>query len=319
MAEEGQSGGGGGGNSGQVVVVKKKGKHPEHPHHGGAWKVAYADFVTAMMAFFLLLWLLSTTTKEQKMGIAHYFNPPNNSTQMGGGSGIMGGNSVVATEGHAPTETPVVPPSAQNKDDIAVQVSEDAMFRQVSDDLKKQVMNVPELKAMSENLQIDLTPEGLRITISDSKGRPLFENGSAKMFDYTQKMVAVVANVLSSLTNDLSVGGHTDSVPYRGADLAYTNWELSADRAQTARRILVREGIPERRMARVAGYAGQQPMVPDHPESEKNRRLTIIVLRGRQGPVAKFTQEGLQANPPARQEAPQEPQRETEQRPIVMP
>jgi chemotaxis protein MotB len=305
---EGQGGAPGGGPSGggQVIVVKKKNKHGEHPHHGGAWKVAYADFVTAMMAFFLLLWLLSNTTKEQKMGIAHYFNPPNNSTQMGGGDGIMGGNSVVASEGHAPTETPVVPPSADVKDDIATQASEDAMFKQVAEDLKKQVMNVPELRAMAQNMLVDLTPEGLRITITDSGDRPLFENGSARMFDYTQRMVALVASTLAGLPNDIAVGGHTDSVPYRGADLAYTNWELSADRAQAARRIMVKEGIPMRRMARVAGYAGQQPLLADHPEDQRNRRITMIVLRGRQNAVAKFSQSGFLMGNSDKQDIPAE-------------
>lgn len=280
-------------NAGQVIVVKKKNRGGHGGHHGGAWKVAYADFVTAMMAFFLLLWLLASTTEEQRQGIAHYFNPPNSATQMGGGNGIMGGQSVVAVTGQAPEDTPIVPPTAETSDDIATQAQEDAQFKQVAEDLKRQVMNIPELKMMLENLQIDMTPEGLRITITDSQGRPLFENGGATMFPYTQKMVAVVAGVISKLTNTIAVGGHTDTVPYRGENPAFTNWELSADRAQAARRLMVQEGIPLRRIARVSGYAGQQPFLVDHPESEKNRRLTIIILRSKHGAVAKFTQEGL--------------------------
>lgn len=306
---EGQAGGsqGGANSGGQVIIVKKKNKHGAHPHHGGAWKVAYADFVTAMMAFFLLLWLLSTTTKEQKMGIAHYFNPPNNSTQYGGGDGIMSGNSVAITAGNAPTETPVVATAAPDTlNDVAAQANEDAMFKQVAEELKKQVMNVPELRAMAENLLIDLTPEGLRITVTDSAGRPLFENASARMYDYTQRMVAVVASTLAGLPNDIAVGGHTDSVPYRGADLAYTNWELSADRAQAARRIMVKEGIPMRRMARVSGYAGQQPLLTDHPEDQRNRRITMVVLRGRYNAVAKFSQSGLLVGGADKQEIPAE-------------
>jgi len=292
MAEEPQAGGG---NSAAVVVVKKR-RHEKHGHHGGAWKVAYADFVTAMMAFFLLLWLLATTTEEQRIGIAHYFNPPNNSTEYGGGNGIMSGSSVVKSKEHAPEDSPVVPLSPiDSSNDMAMQAKEDAMFRQVADELKKAVMNIPQLKALLDNMLVDVTPEGLRITLTDSTGRPLFENGDAKMYDYTHMMLAVVASVLGPLPNHLAVGGHTDVVPYRGANPGYTNWELSSDRAQAARRVMMDEGIPEGRMERVAGYASQQPLLVDHPDSVRNRRITITVLRSNRGATAQFSQDGLLA------------------------
>lgn len=291
----GGSGGGAAGGNGPAVVVKKKKARGGHaPHHGGAWKVAYADFVTAMMAFFLLLWLLASTTKEQKAGIASYFNPPSNSTQYGGGTGIMKGSSVVSADDHAPEETPVMPPAqADTNDDMAVQAKEDAMFRQVADQLKKAVMNVPELRMLMDNMLVDMTPEGLRITITDSQERPLFKNGSAEMFDYTRQMLAVVTDVLGPMTNNLAIGGHTDVVPYRGASPAYTNWELSSDRAQAVRRVMTVEGMPERRMNRVAGYSSQQPLLVDQPDAIKNRRITIIVLRSKLGAVAQFSQDGL--------------------------
>lgn len=297
MADEEQGSGGGGGGGPQVVVIKKKARGGHGGHHGGAWKVAYADFVTAMMAFFLLLWLLSTTTQEQKIGIAHYFNPPNNSTAYGGGTGIMGGASVVETDGHAPKDAPVIPPSAETNDELAVQAKEDALFRQVADELKKAVMNIPELKALLDNLMIDVTPEGLRITLTDSQGRPLFENGDARMFPYTEQMLAVVANVVAPMRNNLAIGGHTDVVPYRGENPAYTNWELSADRAQAARRALMKEGIPEKRIEKVTGYGSQQPLLVDQQDSVKNRRITIIVLRSTKAAVAQFSQNGLVAPP----------------------
>jgi chemotaxis protein MotB len=256
--------------------------------------VAYADFVTAMMAFFLLLWLLASTTKEQKAGIAHYFNPPSNSTQYGGGQGIMKGSSVVAADDSAPEETPVMPPAqADMNDDMAVQAKEDAMFRQVAEQLKKAVMNVPELKALMDNLLVDMTPEGLRITITDSQDRPLFENGSAVMMPYTHQMLGVVSAVLQPLPNNLAVGGHTDVVPYRGANPVYTNWELSSDRANSTRRALMEEGMRERRIGRVSGYSSQQPLLVDQPEAVKNRRITVIILRSKMGAIAKFSQEGL--------------------------
>lgn len=287
---QGQSSGNG---NAPVIIVKKKKNRGGHPHHGGAWKVAYADFVTAMMAFFLLLWLLATTTEEQKAGIASYFNPPNNATQYGGGTGIMGGSSVIDTQSHAPKDTPLIPPVADMNEDLAVQAREDAMFKQVAEELKKSVMNIPQLKALIDNMMVDMTPEGLRITLNDSLGRPLFEDGSAQMHEYTKTMLGVVANVLSPLSNRLSIGGHTDVVPYRGSNPAYTNWELSADRAQASRKMLMQEGIPERRVGRVAGYASQEPLLVDQPESVKNRRITIVVLRSNRGALAKFSQEGL--------------------------
>lgn len=296
MADEEQGGSGGGGSTGSgqpVIVIKKKGRGGHGGHHGGAWKVAYADFVTAMMAFFLLLWLLSTTTQEQKIGIAHYFNPPNNSSAYGGGTGIMGGASVIETDGHAPKDAPVIPPTAQTDEELAVQAKEDALFRQVAEELKKAVMNIPELKALLDNMMIDVTPEGLRITLTDSQGRPLFENGKAEMFPYTAQMLAVVSNVVAPMRNNLAIGGHTDVVPYRGESPAYTNWELSADRAQAARKVLMQEGIPEKRIEKVTGYSSQQPLLADQPESIRNRRITIIVLRSNKGAVAQFSQSGL--------------------------
>ncbi len=292
--ENGGGGGGSGGNGPAVIVIKKKARGGHGGHHGGAWKVAYADFVTAMMAFFLLLWLLASTTKEQKAGIANYFNPPSNSSQYGGGQGIMQGSSVIAADATAPEETPAMPPSqASDNDDMAMQAKEDAMFRQVAEQLKKAVMNVPELKTLLDNMLIDMTPEGLRITITDSQDRPLFETGGGQMFDYTRQMLAVVTDVLGPLPNNLAIGGHTDVVPYRGANPVYTNWELSSDRANSVRRVMMEEGMPERRLARVAGYSSQQPLLVDQPEAVKNRRITIIILRSKKGTLAQFSQDGL--------------------------
>jgi chemotaxis protein MotB len=292
MAEEGKDG--------QVIVIKKKNRGGHGGHHGGAWKVAYADFVTAMMAFFLLLWLLSSTTEEQKMGIAYYFNPPNNATQSGGGAGIMGGQSAVNTEGQAPFDAPSIPPQAVNNEDLAVMAKDDALFRQVAEELKKAVMNIPQLKSLLDNLQVDITPEGLRITLRDSEGRALFADGRAEMLPHTQQLLTLVAAVVQPMPNQLAIGGHTDVAPFAEGtgrvgdnDAAYSNWELSADRAQAARRLLVREGVPERRIDRVAGFAGQTPLLPDAPADVRNRRITVVVLRSKRATLARFSDEGL--------------------------
>ncbi len=282
-----------GSGGGEVIIIKKKNRGGHGGHHGGAWKVAYADFVTAMMAFFLLLWLLATTSKEQKQGIAHYFNPPSNSTEYGGGAGIMGGDSPIAVNQHAPKDAPVLPPKDTTQEDMAIQVKEDAMFRQVAESLTKAIMNIPELKVLMDNLLIDITPEGLRIQIVDKEGRPLFVEPTAQPMPYTKAMLSVVATVLAQLPNKLSVGGHTTAVPFRGEKPAYTNWELSTDRAQVSRVILQDEGIAEKRMDRVAGYASQQLLMVDDPANPKNARISIIVLRSKKGAVAAFSQDGL--------------------------
>lgn len=288
MADDAPKSSGGG----EVIVIKKKNRGHGHGHHGGAWKVAYADFVTAMMAFFLLLWLLATTSDAQKQGIAHYFNPPNNSTEYGGGAGILGGESPIAVDQHTPQDT-VLPPKEQTQEDLAIQVREDAMFRQVSEQITKAMMNIPELKVLLENILVDITPEGLRIQIVDKAGRPLFVEKTAEMQPYTKSMLAVLANVLAQLPNKLAIGGHTDAIPFRGQNPDYTNWDLSGERANAARKVLVDEGVPDKRMARVVGYAGQELLVVDQPGDPKNNRLSIIVLRAKRAVSAAFSQSGL--------------------------
>jgi chemotaxis protein MotB len=300
MADEAPQGGGGGGQSAggsnpAVIIIKKKNRGGGGGHHGGAWKVAYADFVTAMMAFFLLLWLLASTTEEQKQGIAHYFNPPNNSTEYGGGDGILGGAAAVVADNHAPSDTPDLPTQADanNGEDLALSASEDATFRNVAEEFKKAVMNIPELQAMVENMIVDITPEGLRIQITDTEKRPLFEGHSAAMQPYAERMVAILTTVLAPLPNKLALGGHTDVVPLKTIQPGYSNWDLSVDRAQTMRKVMLAEGINEKRITRVSGHAAQDLLLKDQPTHVKNRRLSVIVLRSKRGALATFTEQGL--------------------------
>jgi chemotaxis protein MotB len=285
----------GGGAAPGVIIIKKKNRGGGHGHHGGAWKVAYADFVTAMMAFFLLLWLLATSSEAQKTGIANYFNPPNNSTEFGGGAGIMAGASAVEAPQHAPTEAPPLPQKedANQGDDLAVSANEDALFRNVAEEFKKALMNVPELQTLVENMIIDITPEGLRIQVTDTPTRSLYVGQTATMEPGTERMASILAAVLAPLPNRLALGAHTDVVPLRSVQPGYTNWELSADRAQTLRKTLVREGVPERRVARVAGHAGQEPLLRDDPTAAKNRRISLTVLRAKRSPVTMFSDQGL--------------------------
>jgi chemotaxis protein MotB len=284
---------------------RRKGKGHGGGHHGGAWKVAYADFVTAMMAFFLLLWLLNAVSQEQLEGISDYFAPISKRTQTTGGGGLLQGN-VVAKRGvfdsrdpeqaaHQPQEmedampgsnvdpeqfqdekTETQPPAAARR---RARASEEAQFAEVEDAMKKALDGNPELKALANSLIIEHTHEGLRIQIVDQDGLPMFPRGEATMYQYTRKILEIVANAIRAMPQQIEVSGHTDSTPF-AHDATYGNWELSADRANAARRVLVELGIAEPRVAKVVGRAATAPLFPHNPTAPGNRRLTITLLRG---------------------------------------
>ncbi|MCC7305459.1 MAG: flagellar motor protein MotB [Alphaproteobacteria bacterium] len=289
----------------QAIFVKKIIK--KGGHHGGAWKVAYADFVTAMMAFFLLLWLLNVTTEEQKNAISNYFDPthPKVSQAESGAGGVLGGLSMAPQGSMATTVQNVTaaPPAqsvnkrtAQKNPDKdkkpEAQVSKSAMekakqilrkeeekkFEEAKKQIQQALEQSPELKELAKNLLVDMTPEGLRIQIVDSEGKPMFASGSAQMYDYTKKLVGTVAEVIKKLPNETSIRGHTDSVPY-GPGATYTNWELSTDRANSARRELLADGLPAPRINNVVGKADSDHLVPDKPNDARNRRISIILLK----------------------------------------
>lgn len=278
-------------------IIKKGGGH-----HGGAWKVAYADFVTAMMAFFLLLWLLNVTTDEQKAGIADYFDPnPRIAESVSGAGGLLGGLTIspdgVKVSDDAP---PVVPPEEQldpalrpgekplqsepppgepTEEDLAEQKRrrEEEEFKIAEEQIRQAIQEAPDLAELSKNLMIDMTPEGLRIQIVDQEGASMFPSGSAQMYAKTKKLMEKVADVIKSMPNQVSVRGHTDAVPYSGAN-NYTNWELSTDRANASRRVLLDSGFPEARINNVLGKADTDHMFPDQPKDARNRRISIILL-----------------------------------------
>lgn len=284
-------------------IIIKKVKKVEGGHHGGAWKVAYADFVTAMMAFFLLLWLLNVTTDEAKNAIANYFDPthPELSNSTSGAGGVLGGLTVSTEGAMAQMTQPVTAPKASgatrtaNKagssgmDDPEYSESElqkleeefreqeEKRFEEAKKEIEEAIKNDPELQEMMKNVIMDITSEGMRIQIIDQEGRPMFPSGSAEMYDYTRKLMSKVAEIILKMPNDISVRGHTDSVPY-GQGAKYTNWELSADRANSTRRILVESNIPEVRLADVMGKADREPLVVNNPADAKNRRMSIILL-----------------------------------------
>ncbi len=275
----------------QPIIIKKIKKGGGH--HGGAWKVAYADFVTAMMAFFLLLWLLNVTTDEQKNAISNYFDPthPKVSQSESGAGGILGGLSMSPKGAMATNAQPIATPKPSshtmrgntvNKKEEAAKnkkrKEEERKFKKVEDALKKKIEQSPELKGLMKNLMIDMTPEGLRIQIIDRDGEPMFPSGSAQMYQKTRNLLTAITTVISPLENEISVRGHTDSAPYGpGAD--YTNWELSSDRANASRRVILEADMPTERLNNVMGKADTELLIADDPRDARNRRITLILLK----------------------------------------
>jgi chemotaxis protein MotB len=281
----------------QPVIVKKV-KKGDHGHHGGAWKVAYADFVTAMMAFFLLLWLLSVTTEVQKNGIADYFTSSPMVTRSEDGSGGILGGLTVAKEGamtstvqplvvQPQTQDPALRPGSipqQPETNISDErfeeerrKREEENFQAAKEALEKALNESPELADMAEALKIDMTSEGLRIQIIDQENKPLFDSGSADLLPHTKQLLRKVSDIIQRLPNELSVRGHTDSVPY-GPGSTYTNWELSAERANAARRELLKAGLPASRVNNIVGKADTDHLFSDDPRDGRNRRISVILL-----------------------------------------
>ena len=402
----------------ETIIIKRVKKRHGGGHHGGQWKVAYADFVTARMAFFLMLWLLNATTEEQMAGIANYFSPTALSYTESGAGGMLGGATMLApgamdsatTEGGATVSLmplnkneipdveglPAEKKGTLEEDDIldepgALGKSKDAYneesadaekaeeqyysrnlldieslddesaatllkrleqqgfgevevaaelleslkkgemngadvaeeLREMLEDeglegseaaqallamleagqfaaagvskellreleqrdferaeaaLRESIANSPELREFSQNLIIDMTPQGMRIQIADAEQRSMFPSGSAEMYDYTEELLSQVMRAIMPLPNDIAIIGHTDATPYR-SDAGYTNWELSTDRANSSRRALVAAGLPAERIARVVGMADHEPIDENDPFSAQNRRISVLILR----------------------------------------
>ena len=269
-------------------------------HHGGAWKVAYADFVTAMMAFFLLLWLLNVTTDEQKKGIADYFEPSITwHKAVSGADGLLAGQAIgtagaqtmaaaapaVSTPRSAlrqlndveeierrlallDTSAPEEDDGAEAPDELTADQwlaeREERQFAAAEFDLRQAIQDLPELNELAESLIIDRTPEGLRIQLVDQERTSMFPLGSSEMRDPARKLMALVAQIVHRLPNKISVTGHTDATPYAGTR-HYSNWELSTDRANASRRQLVASGLPLERIAKVVGVADREPLIEDQP------------------------------------------------------
>jgi len=282
------------------IMIKKVKKVVAGGHHGGAWKVAYADFVTAMMAFFLLMWLINATDPEQKKGIAEYFAPASVSSSSSGSGGILGGtslgddgakssgsNSVISQLApEAPPDAPTEAGQSQNlaaaseqalRDEIARR--EAAQFASAAESLRQAMQSMPELAELSKQLIIDQTPEGLRIQLVDQEGRSMFENGSSRPNARAQLLLRAVSRVITQLPNRISITGHTSATPGSNRATGAGDWTLSSARADASRLVLQGAGVDADRVYQVSGKAGSDPLYPDDPTLAGNRRIAIVLLR----------------------------------------
>ncbi|MDR3739229.1 MAG: flagellar motor protein MotB [Terracidiphilus sp.] len=235
------------GKTAPIIVIKKKTGHGGH--HGGAWKVAYADFVTAMMALFIVLWLMNSSEKVKK-AVAGYFNDPKGTSTLLGTTMTGSGQSVTVA----------------SADDM----------QKLKEKLETQIKANKELQKLSKQIEITITPEGLRIELIEDRNGTFFESGSAHLSDKGQELLALLASELKTLPNNLLIEGHTDAAQYSG-DTNYSNWELSADRANSARRLLQADGVRQDQVTQVRGYADQLLRVKNNPYDPSNRRISILV------------------------------------------
>jgi len=252
-------------------------------HHGGAWKVAYADFVTAMMAFFLLMWLLNATTEDQRKGLADYFNPSIPISPMsGGGTELLEGATIFSAKAESKTATEPKKTDNQSasealkEEETRIQNAQQAALAAVEKDLLNQI-DGDQTQGLENHIQLRVTPAGLVIELVDTNDTPLFNVGSTDASPIMVLLLEVVTQSLSSVENKISIVGHTDSLPYSiGRD--YTNWELSTDRAHAARRLMIAAGLPLSHINEVAGKADSDPLVEDR-FAPQNRRISITILK----------------------------------------
>ena len=268
-------------------IVIKRIKKVVGGHHGGAWKIAYADFVTAMMAFFLLMWLLGSTSKGDLNGISEYFKTPLKVALAGGsGSGDSssiikgGGQDLTRSEGQVkkgelPTEKQVINLKAAQQEFLRI---ERQNIQNLKANIEKVIDGDSRLQKFKNQILLDITSEGLRIQIVDEQNRPMFQLGQDKLEPYTRDILHEIGRTLNEVPNKISLSGHTDATPYNGGDKGYSNWELSADRANASRRELIAGGMKESKIVRVIGLSSAVLFNKEDRLSPVNRRISLIVM-----------------------------------------
>jgi chemotaxis protein MotB len=264
------------------IIVRRR--REVHEEHGGQWKVAYADFVTAMMAFFLIMWLLSVTNEKERASIAKYFTTPSIFDLPAGNGVLTGGKSVIGGADDK-TQALVLPrprttdqaikPKARQEEDGHTRI-ERQRFEALKAEIER-LMATGALKTLADNLQVEITPQGLRLQIFDRDGKAMFLTGSAQPTQRLSAILTVIAQVLGTVRNAVIITGHTDGQKLNRA--AYSNWELSADRANAARRELQKNGLPAERFLMIEGRAATDPLLPASPFDPRNRRIAVTILR----------------------------------------
>jgi chemotaxis protein MotB len=266
----------------QPIIIKRV-KRFGGGHHGGAWKIAFADFATAMMAFFLVLWLMSSATPEQLIAVAGYFKDPVGFSDSGspyvidlGGSPEMSPNQTLNPEVKTTPSPDTVPIESDTSEAKADQVEQERL-EMLLQELQNKVEENPQLQKFKDQILFEITQDGLRIQIMDADNRPMFDSGSARLKPYFEDILLAMADTIKSVPNKISVSGHTDATPFVGTG-GFGNWELSANRANAARRALIAGGYPDPQVARVVGYASSALYDRENPLNPVNRRIDIVVL-----------------------------------------
>ena len=274
------------GNARPIVIVKRY-KRAEAGHHGGAWKVAYADFVTAMMAFFLLMWLLGSTTEGDRKGIADFFNSPLKVSFVGGsGSGdsshvVRGGGADLSRtvgqvkQGDVQAPRKTINLQAMQAAQAEQRQAERARLEALKAKVEEALASSQKLASMRSQIRLDMTPDGLRIQILDAQNRPMFDSGSAVVKPYMRELLQHIGEKLAEVPNRIKLEGHTDAQPFVSGNRGYSNWELSSDRANASRRELVVGGLPEDRMLLVQGLASSLLFDAKDPVSAATRSAPV--------------------------------------------
>nr|WP_298967098.1 flagellar motor protein MotB [uncultured Halomonas sp.] len=262
-----------GGDKRPIVIRRKK---VVHAHHGGAWKIALADFMTALMAFFLVLWLLSVSSEETRRGVAEYFSTPLVTAMTGGDR--SGSTSVIPGGGPDPTHSDGERARIDTLQRTRPSAEDRRRLINVQERIERAIERDPELRQLRNQMRFDLTREGLRIQLLDTDQRPMFELGSDQVAPYMRSLLRTIAPLLNELPNELSISGHTDSVPYAGGYRGYSNWELSNDRANASRRELIAGGFDPDQLLRVSGFADRVLLPETEPTDPINRRIELVVL-----------------------------------------
>lgn len=297
-------------DSTRPIVIKRK-KVVAGGAHGGAWKIAYADFVTAMMAFFLLMWLLGSTAKGDLQGIADFFNNPLKLANQGGaGSGDSssilqgGGQDLTRQAGQVKRgDVETKPRDYMTRDNnAAFRQQEQANLESLKNKIEKLLADSPQLSPFKNQILLDITAEGLRIQIVDEHNRPMFDSGGAELKPYTKDILRQIGKTLNGVENKISLAGHTDAAQYSGGDKGFSNWELSVNRANASRRELLAGGMDDTKVLRVVGLASTVLFDKNDPLNPVNRRISIVVLN-RKTEMAILQEEGPESEVAGAEEA----------------